>query len=79
MSPREVGEYSNPDATSGRVASVAVLIGAIAALIASATIWLMLTDPITVATAVETGEVSPLVRQLAEVIYNAITGLLDYL
>ena len=61
------------------MASVAVLIGGIAAVIAGATIWLLLTDPVTVATAVETGEVSPLVRQLADVIYNAIFGLLDYL
>jgi len=56
-----------------------MLIGIVAAVIASATIWLLLTDPVTVATAVETGEVSPLVRQLADVIYNAIVGLLDYL
>jgi hypothetical protein len=56
-----------------------VLIGVIAAIVAGATIWLLLTDPVTVATAVETGEVSPLVRQLADVIYNAIVGLLDYL
>ena len=66
------------DATS-HVASVAVLIGAIAAIVAAAAIWLLLTDPVTVATSVETGEVSPLVRQLADVIYNAIVGLLDYL
>jgi hypothetical protein len=56
-----------------------VLIGIAASVVAGATIWLLLTDPITVATAVETGEVSPLVRQLADVIYNAIFGLLDYL
>jgi hypothetical protein len=56
-----------------------VLIGVVAAVIAGATIWLLLTDPVTVATAVETGEVSPLVRQLADVIYNAIVGLLNYL
>jgi hypothetical protein len=62
-----------------RVASVAVLIGIVASVVAAATIWLLLTDPITVATAVETGEVSPLVRQLADVIYNTIVGLLDYL
>jgi hypothetical protein len=79
MSSLEVDRHGDPDATGSRVASVAVLIGAVAAVIAGATIWLLLTDPITVATAVETGEVSPLVRQLADVIYNAIVGLLDYL
>jgi hypothetical protein len=67
------------DAKSSHVASVAVLIGILAVIVASATIWLILTDPVTVATAVESGEVSPLVRQLADVIYNAIVGLLDYL
>jgi hypothetical protein len=71
----------DPDADGrvGRAASVAVLIGAMAAIIAGATIWLLLTDPVTVATAVDEGEISPLVRQLAQVIYNALVGLLDYL
>ena len=62
-----------------RVTSVAVLIGVLATIIAGATIWLVLTDPVTVATAMDEGEISPLVRQLAEVIYNALSGLLDYL
>ena len=79
MSSPEVGQHGDPDAGGSRVASVAVLIGIAASVVAGATIWLLLTDPITVATAVETGEVSPLVRQLADVIYNAIVGLLDYL
>jgi len=62
-----------------RVTSVAVLIGVVAAIIAGATIWLVLTDPVTVANALDEGEISPLVRQLAEVIYNALSGLMDYL
>lgn len=62
-----------------RVTSVAVLIGALAAVMAGATIWLVLTDPVTVASSLDGGEISPLVLQLAEVIYNAIAGLLDYL
>ncbi len=62
-----------------RVTSVAVLIGLMAAVVAGATIWLLLADPVTVANAVDEGEISPLVRQLAEVIYSAITGLLNYL
>jgi hypothetical protein len=63
----------------GRVTSVAVLLGLGATVIAGATIWLMLTEPLTVANAVEAGEVSPLVRRLAEVLYNALAGLIDYL
>ena len=62
-----------------RVTSVAVIIGVLATIIAGATIWLVLTDPVTVANALDEGEVSPLVRQLAEVLYNALSGLLEYL
>ena len=62
-----------------RVTSVAVLIGVLAAIIAGATIWLVLTDPVTVANSLDEGEISPLVRRLAEVIYNALAGLLEYL
>jgi hypothetical protein len=71
----------DPDADGrvGPAASVAVLIGVVAAVIAGATIWLLLTDPVTVANAVDEGEISPLVRQLAQVIYSALVGLLDYL
>lgn len=62
-----------------RVTSVAVLVGTIAAVLAGATIWLVLTDPVTVASALDGGEISPLVRRLAEVIFNALAGLLEYL
>ena len=79
MSSPDVVQDDDSEARTSRVASVAVLIGAIATVIAAATIWLLLTDPVAVATVVETGEVSPLVRQLADVIYTAIVGLLDYL
>jgi len=51
----------------------------LSAMFAGATIWLLLTDPVTVADAVETGEVSPLVKELATVIYSALAGLLKYL
>jgi len=47
--------------------------------LAAATIWLFLTNPITVANAVNEGDVSPLVRNLAQVIYQALSGLLKYL
>ena len=67
------------DERGDHVASVAVLIGVIAAVIAGATIWLVLTDPVTVANSIEDGEISPLVRQLAQVIITALAGLLDYL
>jgi hypothetical protein len=62
-----------------RVTSVAVVIGVLATVIAGATIWLVLTDPVTVTNAIDEGEVSPLVRRLAEVLYDALAGLLEYL
>jgi hypothetical protein len=61
------------------VAGVAGVIGVTAAIIAAAAIWLVLTEPVTVADAVEARELAPLMRQLAVVIYNAMAGLLDYL
>ena len=75
----DVAPSGDPDRGLDRVTSVGVLIGVIAAVIAGATIWLLVTDPVTVASAVEEGEISPLARRLAEVLYNAIAGLLDYL
>ena len=79
MAPSDNDVDADADGRVGPAASVAVLIGVVAAIIAGATIWLLLTDPVTVATAVDEGEISPLVRQLAQVIYNALVGLLDYL
>lgn len=69
----------NPDRGLDRVTSLGVIIAILSAVVAGAIIWLVVTDPVTVASAVEGGEVSPLVRRLAEVIYSAISGLLAYL
>ena len=62
-----------------RVAGVGVFIGAVAAVIAAAAIWLLVTEPVTVASAIEDGEISPLAIRIAEVLYDAIAGLLGYL
>ena len=59
--------------------SLAGAVGLVAAVVAGATIWLLLTDPITVAEAVDSGDYEPLVEELASVIYNAIVGLIKYL
>jgi hypothetical protein len=74
-----VAPPGDPDRGLDRVTSVGVLIGVVAAVIAGATIWLLITDPVTVASAIEEGEISPLARRLAEVLYSAIAGLLAYL
>ncbi len=54
-------------------------IAVISIILAAATIWLFLTNPVTVATSVNEGDVTPLVKQLAEVLYQALSGLLKYL
>ena len=59
--------------------SVVSIVGILAAILASATIWLLLTDPVTVAESVDSGEVSPLVQSLASRIFEALRGLLKYL
>ena len=55
--------------------SVAGVVGLLAAALAGATIWLLLTDPVTVADAVSEQDVTPFVRQLADVLYQAIRPL----
>jgi hypothetical protein len=55
------------------------VIAIVTVVLAAATVWLFLTNPVTVATAVNEGEVSPLVRELAQVLISALSGLLKYL
>ena len=55
------------------------MVAAFSAVLAGATIWLLLTNPVTVADAVNQGDVSPLVKELAQVVYDALRGLLKYL
>lgn len=59
--------------------SLVGLVGVLALVMAGATVWLVLTDPVTVAESVDTGEVSPLVKTLAMTIFEALRGLLKYL
>jgi multidrug resistance efflux pump len=59
--------------------SLAGVIGLIAIALSGATIWLLLTQPVTVADAVAKGEVSPLMKAVAGALYNAFAGLLKYL
>jgi hypothetical protein len=59
--------------------SLAGVVVALATTLAVATLWLLLTEPVTVADAVAKGDVSPLMSALAGVLVNAVRGLLDYL
>ena len=62
-----------------RLFSLVGIIGLFAVVVAGATVWLLLTDPVTVAESIDSGEVSPLVQSLAGSIYDAIVRLLGYL
>jgi hypothetical protein len=59
--------------------SVFGLIALVSGIVAAATIWLFFTEPVTVATAVNEGDISPLIRELAQVLLTALGGLLKYL
>lgn len=59
--------------------SVFGLIVGVSIVLAMATMWLFLTNPVTVAESVNEGDVSPFIRNLATVIYEALQGLLKYL
>jgi hypothetical protein len=59
--------------------SLVGLVGLLAVIVAGATVWLLLTDPVTVAESVDAGEVTPLVRSLAGSLYEALVRLLRYL
>ena len=59
--------------------SLFTLIALVSIVLAAATIWLFLTNPITVATAVNEGDVSPLVKSIAAVLLQALSGILKYL
>ena len=47
--------------------------------LAVATVWLFLTNPVTVVNAVNEGEITPLVRNLAQILFDALRGILKYL
>ena len=55
--------------------SLAAVIGLVATALAAATVWLLVTQPVTVADAVATGEVSPIMRALAGALYEALAGI----
>jgi hypothetical protein len=59
--------------------SLFTFVALVSIVLAAATIWLFLTNPVTVANAVNEGEISPLLGSLAQVLYQAFSGLLKYL
>jgi hypothetical protein len=62
--------------------SLVGVVGVFVAVLAAASLWLVVTDPVKVATGVQAatqGDVSPLVSALATVLYDALQGLMKYL
>lgn len=55
------------------------VMGVLAATVAAALIWLLITDPVSVAETVSTGDVSPIVRALGSLIYDSLKDILGYL
>jgi hypothetical protein len=62
--------------------SLVGVVGVLVAVLATAALWLAVSDPVTTATAVDAaaqGDVSPIVKALAGALYDAMQGILRYL
>ena len=75
----DIQRQRQPSGLANRLFSLVGIVGLFAAIFAGATVWLLLTDPVTVAESMDSGEVTPLVQSLASSIYDAIAALLKYL
>ena len=69
--------------TSARFSlSLLGVVGVFAAVLSAAALWLIISDPVKVATGVQAateGNVSPMVKAIADVIYDALQGIIKYL
>jgi hypothetical protein len=59
--------------------SLLAVVAAFVLVLTGATVWIFLTDPTTVATAMSEGNVSPVLQDLVDVLLEALRGLLRYL
>ena len=59
--------------------SLFATIAVISGIVVAAAVWLVLTNPVIVVDAVNEGDISPVVRELAGVVYGALRGILKYL
>jgi len=75
----DIQRQRQPSGLSNRLFSLVGIVGLFALVIAGATVWLLLTDPVTVAESMDSGEVTPLVQSLAGSIYDALVRLMKYL
>jgi hypothetical protein len=75
----DVRRQRKPSGLATQVFSLVGIIGLLATVVAGATVWLLLTDPVTVAESMDSGEVTPLVQSLAGSIYDALVRLMQLL
>jgi hypothetical protein len=75
----DIKRQPKPSGIANRIFSLVGIVGLFAVVMAGAAVWLLLTDPVTVAESMDSGEVTPLVESLAGSIYDAIVRLLRYL
>ena len=59
--------------------SLLAVVTAFVLVVTGATVWIFLTDPTTVATAMSEGNISPVLQDLVDVLLEALRGLLRYL
>jgi hypothetical protein len=62
--------------------SLVGVVGVFVAVLSAAALWLAVSDPVSTATAVDAatqGDVSPMVKALSGVLYDALRGILKYL
>ena len=62
-----------------RSLSLAGIIGILTAAFAAGLIYLLVTQPVSTAENIANGEVSPIVRAVAGVLYDALRGILKFL
>ncbi len=62
-----------------RSLSLAGIIGILTAVFAGGLIYLLVTQPVATAGNIADGEISPLVRAVADVLFDALRGVLKYL
>lgn len=60
-------------------ASLMTMAALVSAVLAGATIWLLLTDPVGFTTAINQGSITPLVSELADALVGAMRELLRWL
>lgn len=83
MSPRPKTDHPREAPRKGRVLrrvfSAVSVSAVVLAPIAAASLWLLLTDPVTAGGVIERGDLLPVVKALAAVVGKAITAVLRFL